>query len=188
MTLQKIKSTDLKVSCGEQIRWVSVVDRGWRIPKEITVTLSGQDCRFEWFIFVIGRDNSAFPLDMKVIHKAPNTVSYISARAVLEGESQIEWNARAIVERGAAGADTYLSFRTLLLSPGARAKTIPSLEIATDDVTAGHAASVDRLADEALHYCATRGLDQSETKKLLARAFLNADATESVAHLLDNIW
>lgn len=172
---------------GEHVCWVSVVNNGWRIPKEITITLSGEGGRFEWFIVVSGRDNSAFPLDMKVVHKAPHTASHISARSVLDGESQIAWNARAIVEQEAVGADTYLSFRTLLLSPKARVKTIPSLEIATDDVTAGHAASVDRLADDELYYCATRGLDQSDTKKLLARAFLNVDAPKFAAQLLENI-
>lgn len=187
MTRQKIKAMHRVVKRGEQVRWVSVVDRGWRIPKEITVTLLGQGGRFEWFIFVIGRDNAAFPLNIQVVHKAPLTTSNISARSVLDGESQIAWNAKAIVEHGAVGSDTYLSFRTLLLSPKARAKTIPSLEIATDDVTAGHAASVDRLDDDALHYCATRGLDQSEAKKLLVRAFLSSDAPQAAVKLLENI-
>lgn len=184
MALQKIKNGDLRVGRGEHVQWVSVVHKGWRIPKVITIILAGQGAQFEWFIAVSGHDDHSFPLDIRVIHKAPSTVSRISARSVLDGRSHISWNGRVIVEKGAHGVDTHLAFRTLLLSASARARTIPSLEIATDDVTAGHAASVDRLADDALFYCASRGLDHEETKKLLAHAFLSTDAPASLLSLL----
>lgn len=161
---------------GEQVRWVSVLERGWRTQKQITITLAGESAHFEWFIFVLGRNKQTFPLELSIIHSGVQTTSRIVGRCVLFDSARISFTANAVVREQAKGADTHVAFRTLLLSPHAHARTIPSLEIATDDVSAGHAASIDRLADDALFYCASRGLQEGDTTRLLTHAFLCTDA------------
>lgn len=170
-----MQDTTLTLKRGERVRWVSVLERGWRTQKQITITLTGEGAHFEWFIFVVGRNEQIFPLDIRIIHSGARTTSRIVGRCVLFNSARVSFTANAIVRERAKGADTHVAFRTLLLSPHAHARTIPSLEIATDDVSAGHAASVDRLVDDALFYCASRGLETGDTTRLLTHAFLSAD-------------
>lgn len=175
IVIHHVENADIILKRGERVRWVSILNRGWRTKKQITITLSAAHAYFEWFIFVLGRGKDAFPVDVRIIHKGAKTKSRVIGRCVLIDSSRISFVASAVVQKQAKGADTHIAFRTLLLSPYAHANTIPSLEIATDDVSAGHAASVDRLADDALFYCASRGLKTSYATRILTHAFLSAD-------------
>lgn len=174
LVLHTMKNMTFTLKRGERVRWVSVLERGWRTQKQITITLAGESAHFEWFIFVIGRNEQTFPLDIRILHNGARTTSRIAGRCVLFDSARVSFTANAVVREQAKGADTHVAFRTLLLSPHAHARTIPSLEIATDAVSAGHAASIDRLADDALFYCASRGLQADDTTRLLTHAFLAA--------------
>jgi len=59
------------------------------------------------------------------------------------------------------------------LSDGARADSVPNLEIETGDIAgAGHASATGRLDDEHLFYLQTRGITESEARRLVALGFL----------------
>ncbi|MEK7122563.1 MAG: SufD family Fe-S cluster assembly protein [Patescibacteria group bacterium] len=174
--LKKISDTTLCLKKGELVRWVSVIDQGWRTPKRISITLAGVEAQFEWFIAIIGRGEDSFPFDVQVIHAASRTQSKITARCLLFDHAHVSFAGNAKIEKRARASDTHLGFHTLLLSDHASARMIPSLEILTHDVRASHAASVDRLSESALFYCASRGLEEDDARGLLARAFLLQDA------------
>lgn len=59
----------------------------------------------------------------------------------------------------------------LLLSPDSRVKTIPNLEILNNDVKAYHAATVGRLSAAQLYYLMSRGLSESQARRLLVHGF-----------------
>jgi Fe-S cluster assembly protein SufD len=59
------------------------------------------------------------------------------------------------------------------LSDGARADSIPNLEIETGDIAgAGHASATGRLDDEHLFYLQARGITEAEARRLVALGFL----------------
>ena len=60
-----------------------------------------------------------------------------------------------------------------MLSEGARINTKPSLEIYADDVQCAHGATAGAIADEALFYMASRGLDEDTARRLLVAGFAN---------------
>ena len=63
------------------------------------------------------------------------------------------------------------SDKNLLLSEGARINTKPSLEIFADDVQATHGATAGAVADEAIFYMRSRGLDEETARALLINGF-----------------
>jgi len=166
---------------GEEVTMVTVLKKGWHGTKKFTLNLSASCATFQWFIFVFGFDNSAFSLDLSINHRAPDTVSRIYARSVLHDSASVRCSATSTIYPNAHHADTYLSFRTLLLSPNAHTRTVPSLEILTKDVTAGHAASVERFSQQDLFYLQTRGIDERSARNVLTQSFLSAD----LLHLAD---
>jgi Fe-S cluster assembly protein SufD len=60
----------------------------------------------------------------------------------------------------------------LLLSDGARADSVPNLEIETGEIVgAGHASTTGRFDDEQLFYLMSRGIPMNEARRLVIRGF-----------------
>jgi Fe-S cluster assembly protein SufD len=72
------------------------------------------------------------------------------------------------------GTDSYEANRNLVLTDGARAESIPNLEIETGDIRgAGHASATGRFDDEQLFYLQARGISESEARRLVVLGFLS---------------
>lgn len=109
-----------------------------------------------------------------VHHIAPQTTSNVLYKGALHGEStHTVWVGDVLIGRDATGTDSYEANRNLVLSDGARADSIPNLEIETGDIQgAGHASATGRLDDEHLFYLQARGISESEARRLVALGFL----------------
>jgi Fe-S cluster assembly protein SufD len=77
------------------------------------------------------------------------------------------------VAKGAAKTDGYQANRNLVLDDGARADSIPGLEILADDVRCTHGATVGKLEEEPLFYLRSRGLQRSEAARVLIQGFFD---------------
>jgi Fe-S cluster assembly protein SufD len=108
-------------------------------------------------------------------HDAPHTVSRVSYKGALRGaEARTVWIGDVLIGREATGTDSYEQNRNLILAEGARADSIPNLEIETGDIVgAGHASATGRFDDEQLFYLRSRGITEHEARQLVVRGFLN---------------
>ena len=108
-----------------------------------------------------------------VDHSVPDCRSYVGYRGALQGQSaHTVWVGDVLIRAAATGTDTYEINRNLLLSDGARADSIPNLEIETGEVAgAGHASATGRFDDEQLFYLMARGIPEGEARKLVVRGF-----------------
>jgi Fe-S cluster assembly protein SufD len=108
-----------------------------------------------------------------VDHTVPDCRSYVSYRGALQGESSHTiWVGDVLIRAAATGTDTYEINRNLLLTDGARADSVPNLEIETGEVAgAGHASATGRFDDEQLFYLMARGIPEGEARKLVVRGF-----------------
>jgi Fe-S cluster assembly protein SufD len=110
-----------------------------------------------------------------VDHAVPDCRSYVAYRGALQGaDAHTVWVGDVLIRAEATGTDTYEINRNLLLSDGARADSIPNLEIETGEVAgAGHASATGRFDDEQLFYLMARGIPAEEARKLVVRGFFN---------------
>ncbi len=77
-----------------------------------------------------------------------------------------------LIRAEAVGTDTYELNRNLVLSDGARADSVPNLEIETGEVAgAGHASATGRFDDDALFYLMSRGITADVARRLVVRSF-----------------
>jgi len=109
-----------------------------------------------------------------VHHIAPNTVSDVLYKGTLHGAgTRTVWVGDVLIGREASGTKSYEANRNLVLSDGARADSIPNLEIETGEIEgAGHASATGRLDDEHLFYLQSRGISENEARRLVALGFL----------------
>lgn len=110
-----------------------------------------------------------------VDHDAPSTKSRVSYKGALQGEgARTVWVGDVLIRPSAPGTDSYEANRNLLLTEGARADSIPNLEIETGDIFgAGHASTSGRFDDEQLFYLQARGIPEEEARRLVVRGFLS---------------
>jgi Fe-S cluster assembly protein SufD len=110
-----------------------------------------------------------------VDHAVPNCKSRVTYKGALQGEkAHTVWVGDVLIRKAAEGTDTYELNRNLLLTDGARADSVPNLEIETGQIAgAGHASASGRFDDEQLFYLQARGITELEARRLVVRGFLN---------------
>jgi Fe-S cluster assembly protein SufD len=109
-----------------------------------------------------------------VDHSQPNCKSRVTYKGALQGnKAHTVWVGDVLIRAAAEGTDTYELNRNLLLTDGARADSVPNLEIETGQIQgAGHASASGRFDDEQLFYLQARGIDELEARRLVVRGFL----------------
>lgn len=190
-----------QVGDGASLTMLSVLDgpvdhiQLWQWPTRIgrdatfvgsTVTLGGAVVRFLPSVSYAGPGGSATLLGafladegqymehrILVEHTVPHCVSNVTYKGALSGEStHTVWVGDVVVRREAVGTETYEMNRNLVLDDGARADSVPNLELETGDVlSAGHASATGRFDDEQLFYLQARGIPQAVARQLVVRGF-----------------
>ena len=108
-----------------------------------------------------------------VDHAQPHCRSNVVYKGALAGQAAHSvWIGDVIIRAEAVGTDTYELNRNLLLTQGARADSVPNLEIETGDVVgAGHASATGRFDDDQLFYLQARGIPEPVARRLVVRGF-----------------
>jgi len=138
-----------------------------------TVEYSGPGSSADLYGLYFATDNQHLEHRIHVEHKIPNAKSRVNYKGALSGESaRTVWIGDVFIKATAEGTDTYELNRNLLLSDGARADSVPNLEIETGEIVgAGHASTTGRFDDEQLFYLQSRGIPAEEARRLVIRGF-----------------
>ncbi|MBO0869000.1 MAG: Fe-S cluster assembly protein SufD [Micromonosporaceae bacterium] len=114
-------------------------------------------------------------------HDQPDCSSDVLYKNALQGDdARTVWIGDVRIRPVATGTNTFELNRNLVLTDGARADSVPNLEIETGEIVgAGHASATGRFDDEQLFYLMARGIPEAEARKLVVRGFF--------AELLDKV-
>jgi len=156
--------------------------------KHIVISLGGKTVRVTPSVEYTGTGGDAELLGMYfadagqhlehrpyIDHSVPNCKSRVTYKGALQGEkAHTVWVGDVLIRKEAEGTDTYELNRNLLLTDGARADSVPNLEIETGKIEgAGHASASGRFDDEQLFYLQARGISEPEARRLVVYGFLN---------------
>lgn len=142
-----------------------------RLSSSVTYLAPGGDAELLGAFFA--RDGQHQEHRLFVDHSVPNCRSDVTYKGALAGaKAHTVWVGDVLIRAEATGTQTYETNRNLVLTEGARADSIPNLEIETGDVVgAGHAAATGRFDDEQLFYLQSRGISADEARRLVVRGF-----------------
>jgi Fe-S cluster assembly scaffold protein SufB len=119
-------------------------------------------------VFVSGNVKS----QLTIIHDARRTKSRVSARGVVEKAQNTISHAKVVIPKHGQLSDSFVEQHFLLLDDSAQAEAIPSLEIEADEVKASHSATVSPIDAEKLFYLTSRGVSESDARRLIIEGFL----------------
>jgi len=147
---------------------------GSRLTKnfsELDLVGDGATGRMSGFYFTDGIQH--LDHDTQQNHLAPHTTSDLLFKGALKGRSRSVWQGMIYVAPAAQKTDGYQANRNLVLSPQARADSIPGLEILADDVRCTHGVTVGKLEEEPLFYLRSRGIPTKDAERLLVEGFFD---------------
>jgi Fe-S cluster assembly protein SufD len=173
----------LAVRLGRDARLVHVqVALGGDLVRQYTnVTYGGRGGDAELYGLYFADAHQHLEHRLLVDHGVPDCRSHVAYRGALQGAgAHTVWVGDVLIRAEATGTDTYEVNRNLVLTDGARADSVPNLEIETGEVVgAGHASATGRFDDEQLFYLMARGIGEVEARRLVVRGFF--------AELLDKV-
>lgn len=109
----------------------------------------------------------------KIVHQGKNSKSTQKAKNILQDKAKGIFDALINIQNSAKGSITHQNSQAILLNDGAFMASKPQLEIYIDDVEASHGSTIGELDKDQLFYLRSRGIQETEAKKLLILAFAN---------------
>jgi len=163
----------IRVERGGTLDWIfgAIGSRLTKNFSELDLAGEGATGRMSGFYFTDGTQH--LDHDTQQNHLAPHTTSDLLFKGALKGKSRSVWQGMIYVAPGAQKTDGYQANRNIVLSDGARADSIPGLEILADDVRCTHGATVGKLEQEPLFYLKSRGIPQAEAEKIVVEGFFD---------------
>jgi Fe-S cluster assembly protein SufD len=162
------------------------------VLRHVTVTLGGEVVRMsanvrfsspggdaELLGLYFADDGQHLESRLLVDHAQPDCRSNVLYKGALQGDpdsnlpdAHTVWVGDVLIRAEATGTDTFEVNRNLVLTDGARADSVPNLEIETGEIVgAGHASATGRFDDEQLFYLRSRGIPEEQARRLVIRGF-----------------
>jgi len=147
---------------------------GGRIQKANVVNyMNGQGSQVDEVQVFFMDKKEHLDITTRLLHYQQGTKSRVLVKGALRDRARAVFLGNVRIEKEAQETDSFLSDHVMLLNPGARADSIPGLEIEADQVRASHSASIGQIDEEQVFYLMSRGLDEGEAKKTIVSGFLS---------------
>ena len=191
--------TELYLGSGTRVRYVNTQDLGRHVYDLRTqAAVLGRDSHLEWLNVTLGgrlsrssqhtflREPGAEALitglylpdgkqhvafDTLQDHIAGNCTSDLFYQGALLDRSRAVYEGTIRAWPGAQKTNAYQNNRNLILSPRARADSLPKLEIEANDLRCTHGATVSQVDDEQVFYLMSRGLPRGDAVRLIVEGF-----------------
>jgi Fe-S cluster assembly protein SufD len=163
------------------LRHVAVTLGGDLVRMSATVRFDAPGGDAELLGLYFADDGQHLESRLLVDHAQPDCKSNALYKGALQGDpdssrpdAHTVWIGDVLIRAEATGTDTFEVNRNLVLTDGARADSVPNLEIETGEIVgAGHASATGRFDDEQLFYLRSRGIPEEQARRLVVRGFFN---------------
>ncbi len=164
-----------KVGRDATLRHIAVSIGGDVVRHDATVEYSGPGGSVEMLGMYFADEGQHIEHRLFVDHNQPHTRSNVVYKGALQGEgAHAVWIGNVLIRKIAEGIETYEENRNLVLTDGCQADSVPNLEIETGEILgAGHASATGRFDDLQLFYLRSRGIEESEARRLVVHGFFN---------------
>ncbi len=173
--LQAVSIYRRQATTGPQSRlaWIWNGWGGFRTKVRNQTTFSGAGSIVDDLQTFYGEKNQSYDSSVDFTHVATDTHGQSITRGVFKDEARGMSRGLVRIEHEARKTVALVSEHAMLLSRGARADSIPILEILCRDVKATHSTSVAPVDPEKVFYLESRGIGGSEAVRMIGEGFLS---------------
>lgn len=153
---------------------------GGTVRNNIFVNLNGSKAVNEMYGLWLADKNQHVDYYTQVAHRVSDCQSNQYFKSILDDEATGIFSGKIFVDKNAQKTNAYQSNKNLIISPKAKVRSKPQLEIYADDVKCSHGSATGKLDDDAMFYLRSRGISQKESCHLLMFAFAS-DITKQIS-------
>ena len=139
----------------------------------VETVLAGTGGRADLLGVFFGSDTQHFDFHTLQDHRAEHTTSDLLYKSALKDTAWAIYTGLIRIRKEAQKSDAYQANRNLLLNQGAKADSIPMLEIEADDVRCTHGVAIGPVDEEQAFYLMSRGLPKEEAQRLIVEGFFD---------------
>jgi Fe-S cluster assembly protein SufD len=162
-----------RVAAAGTLRSMTVALGGYYARARTDSVLEGNGGESELMAVYFGTGAQMHDLRTVQHHAAPHSRSDLLFKGAVADEAQSVYSGLIRVEKGARGTNAFQTNRNLVLSGGARAYSVPNLEIEDNDVRCSHASAVGPVDEGQLFYLESRGVPTQAAGRLIVLGFLD---------------
>lgn len=162
-----------RVGTDGVLRSMTVALGGWYARVRTDSVLEGEGGDTELLAAYFGTGAQMHDLRTLQHHAAPHTRSDLLFKGAVADEAQSVYSGLIRVEKGARGTNAFQTNRNFVLSGGARAYSVPNLEIEDNDVRCSHASAVGPVDESQLFYLESRGVPTAVARRLIVLGFMD---------------
>jgi len=141
------------------------------VKTNVESRLVGQGGTSEMLGVLFGDGTQHFDYHTLQEHVAPNTTSDLLYKGALKDKARSVFAGLIRADHGAQKTNAFQLNRNLILSEGARADSMPKLEIMANDLRCTHGASTSRLNEDQIFYLMSRGLPRATAVRMMIDGF-----------------
>lgn len=162
------------LAAGAEIDWYGAMIGQTGYRTKVKSILRGEAARSDMHWLHLAQGDERTELELVNCFDAPNCRGQIFVKAAAQDRANVKVTGGIEITLEGGGTDSYLKEDTLLLDPEARVRALPCLEIKTNDVKAGHGATVTNFTAEDLFYLQSRGIEAQLARSLMIQGFLES--------------
>jgi Fe-S cluster assembly scaffold protein SufB len=144
-----------------------------KLVKNITINLLEEHSKADVSCKCLGNKKANLELKTLQNHIASSTTSSLIIKSVMDNKSKLVCDSTVFVDSNLTDVRAEQINNNLLLGKQAQVITLPRLEVLSKKVMCKHGATITKPNEEHLFYLQSRGLEETQAKQLLVKAFLD---------------
>jgi len=160
------------------VEWIDANTGSRKTVKFPAIYLRGEGATADIISVAVAGKGQHQDTGAKAIHLAPNTRSRIVSKSVSKDGGRATYRGHLKVAPGATNVVASVRCDALMLDDISRSDTYPYIDIAEDDTTMSHEATVGKVSADQVFYLMSRGLTENEATNLIVQGFLEVFTKE----------
>jgi len=160
-----------RVGRDAELHSMAVASGGHYARLRTDAVAAGPGARCTLLAAFLGSGDQVLDFRTQQIHAAAHSQSELLFKGAVADRARSVYSGLIRIERGARGADARQTNHNLVLSEGARADSVPNLEIEENDVHCSHGSTVGPIDAEQRYYLESRGIEPAVAERLVVAGF-----------------
>ncbi len=171
---------------NSSLKFINACFGGKIVKQKLNVMLSEENSMTESISGFIAEKEEEIDIESNATHLSRNTKSKVLTNSVVKNSSNSVIRGLLKIIDKAVNSESDWHSNTLMLGEEAKANSLPTLEIDTNDVIAGHGSSFGSLSEEEMFYLSSRGLDEEKARKIIVQGYFEPIITKISSGIIQN--
>jgi Fe-S cluster assembly scaffold protein SufB len=158
------------VAANARLHYLAVIDQ--LSDLRINVVTQGSDATVYVYALLLGKVWSPLKVVIQADLQHDRTTAHLHLVSFLPDGAQVQLDGGVAIHPNVSKGSGHLLEENIILGEWVQIKTLPMLDVRSNDVSASHGARIEKLDAKKLFYAQSRGLTEEQAKWLLVHGYI----------------